>query len=279
MGVILGKENKRLEPNLNTIVDNPGFLNISRKILLLSDHNTVLSCRLVSQSFREKVDDPYFWIVKLDNVGQSKELHDAWIGLLQRIENGSPLENEVSRCMMHLHRIRQKISLSMWSGIMPIHIAAAYGYLEIVKTISSYQENPNAALPNGWTPIYIAAWKGYTEIFKILADKVENPNALSTGQIYLAARNGHTEIFKILADKVENPNAPLPNGWTPLHAAVRFGHTEIVKILNDKVENLNSAMPAMPAMPDGWALAWFNIIITLFREILYGIYFNTRCIF
>ena len=235
MGVILGKEKKRLEPNLNTVLDNPGLFNISRKILLLSDHDTLLSCRLVSQSFREKVDDPYFWIVKLDNVGQSKELHDAWIGLLQRIENGSPLENEVSRCMMHLHRIRQKISLSMWSGIMPIHIAAAYGYLEIVKTISSYQENPNAALPNGWTPIYIAAWKGYTEIFKILSDKVENPNTLSRGQIYLAARNGHTEIFKILADKVENPNAPLPNGWTLLHAAIRSGHTEIVNILADKV--------------------------------------------
>ena len=28
-----------------------------------------------------------------------------------------------------------------------------------------------------------------------------------------------------------------------------------------------------------YLLAWFNIIITLFREILYGIYFNIRCIF
>ena len=252
MGVILGKEKKRLEPNLNTVLDNPGFFNISRKILLLLNHDTLLSCRLVSQSFREKVDDPYFWIVKLDNKGQSKELYDAWIGLLRRIENGSTLENEVSRCMMHWHGREFRLS-----GIMPIHIAAAYGYLEIVETISSYQENPNAALPNGWTPIYIAAWKGYTEIFKILADKVENPNALSTGQIYLAARNGHTEIFKILADKVENPSAPLPNGWTPLHAAVRFGHTEIVKILNDKVENLNSAIPAMPDVWTPFRIAFF----------------------
>ena len=27
-----------------------------------------------------------------------------------------------------------------------------------------------------------------------------------------------------------------------------------------------------------FVLAWFDIIITLFREILYGIYFNIRCI-
>ena len=179
MGVILGKEKKRLEPNLNTVLDNPGFLNISRKILLLSDHNTLLSCRLVSQSFQEKVDDPYFWIVKLDNKGQSKELYDAWIGLLRRIENGSTLENEVSRCMMHWHGIQRETKLS---GIMPIHIAARYGYLEIVKTISSYEENTNAALSIGWTPIHLAAAFGHTDIVKILADKVETPSALSTGQ-------------------------------------------------------------------------------------------------
>ena len=249
MGVILGKEKKRLEPNLNTVLENPGFFNISRKILLLLNHDTLLSCRLVSQSFREKVDDPYFWIVKLDNKGQSKELYDAWIGLLRRIENGSTLENEVSRCMMHWHGIRRKMKLS---GIMPIHIAAVYGYLEIVKKISSYEENPNTALPNGWTPIHLAAAFGHTDIVKILADKLENPtvNRAKGGltPIYLAARNGHTEIVKFLADKVENPNEPLLYGMTPLHAAVRFGHTEIVKILADKIENPNAPLP------NGWTL-------------------------
>ena len=72
MGVILGKEKKRLEPNLNTVLDNPGFLNISRKILLLSDHNTLLSCRLVSQSFRVNFDNdnPHLWIMKRDNEGK-----------------------------------------------------------------------------------------------------------------------------------------------------------------------------------------------------------------
>ena len=74
MGVILGKEKKRLEPNLNTVLDNPGLFNISRKILLLLDHDTLLSCRLVSQSFRVNFDNdnPHLWIMKLDNEGKSK---------------------------------------------------------------------------------------------------------------------------------------------------------------------------------------------------------------
>ena len=98
--ITMGK-NKRMEPNLNTVVENPGFSIISRKISLLLDQDTLLSCRLVSQSFRERVDDPYFWIKKLENQDQSTELHDAWIDLLRRVEKGTSLENEVSRCMMH----------------------------------------------------------------------------------------------------------------------------------------------------------------------------------
>ena len=204
MGSILGKENKGMEPNLNTVVENPGFLIISRKISLLLDHDTLLSCRLVSQSFREIVDDPHFWIIKLDNLGQSKEIHDAWMDLLRRIENGSTLENEVSRCMMHWHGSQHAWAEYAKNGIMPIYIAASYGYVEIVKMIASYQENSNAPMPNGWTAIHSAA------------------------------RYGHTEIVKFLSDKVENPNAPIPDGKTPFQLAFCHGNFRISFILLTK---------------------------------------------
>ena len=245
MGLILGKENKRTEPNLNTVFENPGFLIISSTISLLLDQDALLSCRLVSQSFRERVDDPHIWIVKLDNKGQSRELHVAWIDLVQQIEKGSTLENEISRCLMHYHGCQHTWTEYAKNGIMPINIAAHYGYLEIVKTISSYQENPNAPMPSGWTPIHSAARHGHTEIVKFLADKVEIPNAPNTNgwtPIHSAARYGHTEIVKILVDKVENHNAPNTNGWTPLQMAARNGHTEIFKFLADKVENPNTPM-------------------------------------
>ena len=248
MGSILGKENKRMEPNLNTVVENPGFSIISRKISLLLDQDTLLSCRLVSQSFRERVDDPHFWIIKLDNEGQSKELHEAWIDLLRRIEKGSTLENEVSRCMMHWHGCQQQHDWdeSAKNVIMPINIAAFYGYVEIVKMIASYQENPNAPIIHGWTPIHMAARHGHTEIVKILADKVENlnvpienPNGPGSNghgwtSIHLAARYGYTEIVQILADKVENPNAPMPDGWTPFRLAFLSGHLRTSFILLKK---------------------------------------------
>ena len=180
MGLILGKENKRTEPNLNTVFENPGFFIISRTISLFLDQDTLLSCRLVSQSFRKRVNDPHIWIEKLDNKGQSRELHVAWIDLLQQIEKGSTLENEVSRCLMHWYGRQRAWTEYAKNGIMPINIAAFYGYLEIVKTISSHHENPNAPMPSGWTPIHLAANNGYTDIVKILVDKVEDLNTSNT---------------------------------------------------------------------------------------------------
>ena len=41
-------------------------------------------------------------------------------------------------------------------------------------------------------------------------------------------------------------------------------------------ESRNSSL--LSPLGDTYLIAWFNIIITLFREILYGIYFNIRCI-
>ena len=47
---------------------------------------------------------------------------------------------------------------------MPIDI---YGYVEIVKIITSFQENTNLTNTNGWTPIHSTAQHGHTEIVKL----------------------------------------------------------------------------------------------------------------
>ena len=62
-------------------------------------------------------------------------------------------------------------------GISPIYIAARFGYVDLVRFIASYTENPNIAKTNGWTPIHAAAKNGHTKVLEFLASKVENPNA------------------------------------------------------------------------------------------------------
>ena len=240
-----------LSTNINDIMNNPGFSNISKKIFWILNHNTQLSSRFVCKSWKKHIDSPYFWIKKLNLKGQTNELQNAWIDLLQRIEEGSSLGVEFTECVMKFHQDYLRWRKPSLDGMLPIHLASRYGYLNILKFIVSFSKDPNFPKVDGWRPIHLAAEVGHTEIVKFLMTKNENPNlpinANGWRPIHLAARYGHTEIVKMLMTKIENPNLPKPDGWTPLHLASLGGHSKIVKLLASKLENPNEPLP----LPDG----------------------------
>ena len=191
--------------NINDVMDNPGFSQITLKILYLLDHNSLLACRLVCKSWKKQLNNPYLWIKKLHQNGQTIDLQNSWLDLLQRIEKDSSLELEIIKCLMKFHQ-----EINFWrpnalQGILPIHIATVEGCLEVVMFIVSYSEEPNPPKEDGWTPIN------------------------------LAVCFGQTEIYKFLSTKVENFNAPNPNGFTPLHSAARYGYTEMFKFIATKL--------------------------------------------
>ena len=233
--------------NINDVMDNPGFSEITLKILCLLGHNSLLAFRLVCKSWKNQLNYPYLWIKKLHRKGQTIDLQNSWLDLLQRIEKDSSLELEIIKCLMKFHQ-----EINFWrpnalQGILPIHIATVEGCLEVVMFIVSYSEEPNPPKEDGWTPMNLAVCFGQTEIYKFLSTKVENFNAPNPVHgitpLHYAARNGYTEMFKFIASKVENPNLPRQNGWTPIHLAARYGHTEIIKFLTTKVENFNAPNP------------------------------------
>ena len=101
----------------------------------------------------------------------------AWYGLTQSVERlkdkyDSPIDN-----------------IETLNGRNPIHFAAVYDYLEIVKNLAKFADVPNAPADNGTTPIHIAAFKG------------------------------DLEIVEFLTKLTDCPNAPNNNGRTPIHAA------------------------------------------------------------
>ena len=63
---------------MESLINNPGFDNITKKIFLLLDPETLLTCRLVCKSFKTKVEDPYCWIKRCSQLGQPKSLTDLW---------------------------------------------------------------------------------------------------------------------------------------------------------------------------------------------------------
>ena len=68
------------------------------------------------------MDQPIFWIQKLDKEGQSEELHDAWIDLVQRIEKGSFLEQQLVKCLMKWYTKKNNLTQESLDGITASHI-------------------------------------------------------------------------------------------------------------------------------------------------------------
>ena len=152
------QETKKKIPKLmNTVIGNPGFPDINKNILFCLDHKSQIAFRQVCQSWKEEVDQPWFWIKKLNLKSHPKELGNVWIDLVGRIQKGSDLEKEVTECLMKWYRKHQLFTESGLKGMSPTHIAAIFGHTNIAMFVASFSENVNALDHDGWTPLHIAA--------------------------------------------------------------------------------------------------------------------------
>ena len=151
---------------MESLIYNSGFDNITQKIFLLLDHETLITCRLVCQSLKTKVDDPYCWIKRCRKLGQPKSLTDSWTNLVHIIKKTwlrkdikVEAENHQDQKILWLLRkmslkglIEQKFlqCLMKWTyalqflthlelclnGYSPLHFAAYYDCLEVVEFIT-----------------------------------------------------------------------------------------------------------------------------------------------
>ena len=192
--------------DLNILLTNPGYSQIARNILLRLDHKSQLSCRLVSESWKAHIDQPFFWILKCDLKGQTKKLHDAWVYSFQDIEMGSDIEEKAIKSLMQWYLSLTKCTQEKLLGMTPIHIAAALGYLEMFKFLASKVDDFNAPKLDGWTPLHFASWNGHSKIAKAIAIRIDDPYlALPDGQntIQLAQQGGHTKIAQFITEILE----------------------------------------------------------------------------
>ena len=162
---------------MNSLINNPGYFHVTKKIFMLLDDQNLLACRLTCQSWKIQVDQPDYLIEKCKKKGQPKELYDSWIYLFQKIKKGTKIEKEVVQCLM-----KWSIQCHLWSdlpldGFTPAHIAARYGCLEVVKFILTKAEILNSLwMPDKRLPIHLASANGHTEVVEFFASKIDNLN-------------------------------------------------------------------------------------------------------
>ena len=119
------------KPLTNAVFGNPGLSHIPQGILSCLDYESKLAFRQVCQSWKAHVDDPHFWIKKLQLNGLSAELHNSWTNLVGKISKGSSLEEKVIACLMKWYKAHQEYSGRNIKGINLVHIAAKYGCTEM----------------------------------------------------------------------------------------------------------------------------------------------------
>ena len=59
------------------------FHNIREKIFNFLPTEDILNCRLVNQAWKEILDNPTFWLNKLNANGQPKSVSEAWLSMIE----------------------------------------------------------------------------------------------------------------------------------------------------------------------------------------------------
>ena len=120
-----------------------------------------------------------------------------------------------------------------------IHLAALYGFTEVVEKLSKKYDNPMVKNRNGINAIHLAALNGHVNIVKHLVgltDAPLTPCELGYSPIHYASISGNLDTVKFLVGLTKTPNAKPIGGLsrlTPIEIAKFGGNEEVQRFLEN----------------------------------------------
>jgi ankyrin repeat protein len=109
----------------------------------------------------------------------------------------------------------------------PLHLAAEYGHMDVVKLLLANGAEVNARDNESDTPLHNAAKNGQKDVVELLLLKGANVNAKNNSYgdtpLHEAAREGHNDVVELLLANGADVNARDEFGGTPLHGAAMGG--------------------------------------------------------
>jgi len=123
------------------------------------------------------------------------------------------------------------------AGRTALHLAAAQGKVEFVKTLLAAHATNGIRDTNGWTPLYAAVRAKQPACIQLLMSKPSPHNPVTT--LHEAAARGDVATLAALLQTTTNLETWNELGQTPLQVAVTSGHLAAAALLVDKGADVN----------------------------------------
>ena len=163
-------------------------------------------------------------------------------------------------------------------GKTPLHSAAWYGDLEVVRLLLDYKVDVRvkARDVDNWTVMHYVSHGPHStfpvkphygpqllpDVARLLLEHgagadVNTRDDEGSTPLYLAAENGRLQVVRMLLEHGANVGAEDNQGKTPLHGAAKAGRVEVVRMLlehgaNVGAEDNQGKTPLHGAVKDGW---------------------------
>lgn len=132
-------------------------------------------------------------------------------------------------------------------GLLPIHIAAKNGDLQMVKSLLQNGAKVNAVADTYLkeTPLLFACYNDHLDVFQYLVEnkaKLHQRDCRGFESIFIAAQYGYVDILRyLIVDKKMKPNIKGECKFTPLQIASMYGKFEAVEFLVEQGADINQA--------------------------------------
>lgn len=100
-----------------------------------------------------------------------------------------------------LVRGRAHIDSQTRAGYSPLHVAAHFGHVNMVRFLLNHGADVNAVNSHGYTPLHQAAQQGHTLIVNLLLEHRASPNVVTNGgqtALSIAQKLGYISVVETL---------------------------------------------------------------------------------
>ena len=225
------------------------FPHIAEKIFNFMDINCLQNLRSVCRSWQNIIDNPIFWLTKLNKFGQPADITEKWQTIIAKAKESEMSNEKVTQALAtrfcSLSDEDDFLANHFWEDL-PIITALKCGSLEIVDFLTNKMDfDVNQKVihhniddyPNSDLPIFIAMRYGNSDIVKFILSKMKKPHkdirsAFGESLLRIAIVSKSLDILKLLVDA--NSDNKLLN--SELDFAIKYDDVNSAEIMVPKTK-------------------------------------------